>query len=434
MQNLFKPKQALLALALALAPTLIYAQTQSGALDPGFGAGGKVTTDFGGSEGVSSLALQPDEKIVAAGGAFINGSSAFALARYNRDGALDAGFGAGGEVTTNFGGRYERATSVALQPDGKIVAVGQSVLGLFNDFALARYNSNGTLDASFGTDGKVITDFGVSAAANSVAVQPDGKIVVAGEANIDGNYEFAVVRYNSNGALDNSFGAGGKVTTDFGLLEQGFSYIDSASLAIQWDGKIVVAGKTFIGGGFDIALARYNSDGTLDASFGAGGKVTTDLGGPNDGAFSVAVQADGKIVASGMANVARGLGFALARYNSNGTLDASFGAGGVVISDFGLLTQGFSNAVAFAVAIRPDGKIVTAGRAFINGDFHSALARYNSDGALDTSFGADGKVTNIFGGESEGVSSVAVQQDGKIVVAGGAAINWVSDFALARYN
>src|SRR5262245_39163322 len=173
MQNLFKPKQALLALAMMLAPTLIYAQTQSGALDPSFGTGGKVTTDFGGSAGVSSFALQPDGKIVAAGGAFINGSPAFALARYNSNGALDAGFGAGGKVTTGFGGRYERATSVALQPDGKIVVAGQSVIDLFNDFLLARYNSDGALDNTFGAGGKVFTDFGFSAEAFSVAVQPD---------------------------------------------------------------------------------------------------------------------------------------------------------------------------------------------------------------------------------------------------------------------
>src|SRR5262245_34666415 len=223
MQNPSKPKQALLALAMVLAPTFIYAQTQSGTLDASFGTGGKVTTDFADAgDGVGAIAVQPDGKLVAAGAATINGQADFALARYNRDGTLDTSFGRGGQVTTDFGGRYEGAGSVALQWDGKIVVAGGSVIGFYDNFALARYGSDGTLDTTSGSDGKVVTNFGeVSAHADSVAVQPDGKIVVAGYANIDGGEDFALVRYNSNGSLDTSFGSGGKVVTDFGLVQQG---------------------------------------------------------------------------------------------------------------------------------------------------------------------------------------------------------------------
>src|SRR5215471_14225706 len=194
MQNLAKRTHVLLALMIVLSPALVKAQS-NGTLDPTFGTGGKVATAFAGA-----IALQPDGKLVVAGGAATsNGGSAFAVARYNSNGALDGSFGTGGKVTTDVGGRFASARAVAVQGDGKIVLAGATVND-FNDFALVRYNSNGTLDTGFGTGGKVLTDFGVSAQALSVAVQPDGKIVVAGFANIDGGDNFELVRYNSNGA------------------------------------------------------------------------------------------------------------------------------------------------------------------------------------------------------------------------------------------
>jgi uncharacterized delta-60 repeat protein len=432
-QNLFKPKNVLMtAMAMLLAPTLIYAQTQSGTLDPSFGTGGQVTTDFaGGGSGAAALAIQPDGKIVAAGVRVVDYSPDFAVARYNTDGTLDTSFGTGGLVSTDFGSPWERATSVAIQPDGKIVVAGQSVVGWFNDFALARYNPDGTLDSGFGTGGKVLTDFGVSAEADSVAVQPDGKIVAAGYANIDGSEDFELVRYNTDGTLDASFGTAGKVSTDFGLLEQGFSWALAYSVALQPDGKIVLAGEAFIGDGSDFALARYNSDGTLDAGFGTGGKVITNFGGRRDAAFSVAVQPDAKIVVAGLANIDRGFGFALARYESDGALDTSFGTGGETTTDFGLLDQGFSVAQASTLAVQPDGNIVVGGRAYLNGGFQSALAHYTSNGWLDTGFGIGGRVSTIFEGFEYGqVTSVVAQPDGRIV----AAVWGTGHFALARFN
>jgi len=433
LRDLLKPKHALVALAMALAPTLTYGQTRSGTFDASFGTGGQVTTDFAGAgDGVGAIAVQPDGKLVAVGGATINGQADFALARYNGNGTLDTSFGKNGRATTDLGGRYEGANSVALQADWKIVVAGGSVIGLFDNFALARYNSNGTLDTSFGTGGKVITNFGeVSSRAYSVAVQPNGKIVVAGYANIDGSEDFALVRYNADGTLDDTFGAGGKVITDFGLVQQGFSYAFANSLAVQLDGKIVVAGQALLGSGFDFALARYNSNGELDTSFGTGGKVITDFT-PNEGANSLAVLPDGRIVVAGQANVDRGYGFALVRYNSNGTVDTSFGSDGKVSTDFGLLDQGFSNAYAASLAVEPDGSMVAAGRAYFNEGFHSGLARYNSDGTLDASFGTGGKVTVDFHGpyDYDQFGSVVVQLDGKIVVA----VGGLGDFTLVRYN
>jgi len=442
-QALRKSMHALVACAITLAPTLSHAQTPSGTLDASFGTGGRVTTDFAGSgDGVGAIAIQPDGKLVAAGAATINWQGDFALARYNSDGTLDASFGTSGRVTTDLGGFYDGANSVALQSDGKIVAAGGSVIGFYDNFALARYNSDGTLDTTFGIGGTVITKFensadgiapgDVSAHAYSVAVQPDGKIVAAGYANIEGEEDFALVRYNADGTLDGTFGAGGKVITDFGHLEQGFSYAFGFSLAVQLDGKIVVAGQALIDPDFAVALARYNSDGTLDTSFGTSGKVITDFGSRNAAASSVVVEPDGNIVVAGQAGVVRGYGFVVARYTSDGTLDDSFGAAGIVTTDFGLADQGFSLAYAASLAVQPDGRIVAAGRAYFNEGFHSGLARYLSDGTLDASFATGGKVTADFQGpyDYDQFSSVAVQLDGKIVVA----VSGLGDFTLVRYN
>src|SRR6266568_281258 len=229
----------------------------------------------------------------------------------------------------------------------------------------------GDLDATFCTGGKVTTDFaGDSDHARAVAIQTDGKIVAAGKATNSrrGGEDFALARYNPNGTLDTTFGTGGKVTTDFaGDADQAFA------LVLQTDGKIVAAGEaTSSRRGEDFALARYNPNGTLDTTFGVGGKVTTDFAGNTDRAFGVALQTDGRIVAAGEATAGyRGEDFALARYNSNGTLDTTFGTGGKVITDFAGDTDR-----AFALALQTDGQIVAAGEAKTQTKEDFALARY----------------------------------------------------------
>jgi uncharacterized delta-60 repeat protein len=429
---LTKYNVALLALTLLLTPKFSSAQT-SGTLDASFGTSGKATTDFGIPAAARTLAVQADGNILVAGVAVVNGGTDFALAHYDSSGTLDISFGTGGKVTTafDFPGNFDRVFTVVPQPDGKFVAVGSTVMNPFANFALARFNANGTLDASFGTGGIVTTGFGVSAEATSAAVQADGKIVAAGFANLDGAHDFALVRYNSNGTLDASFGTGGKVTTAF--LSQGFSEAQANSVAVQPDGRIVAAGNARVGGAFDFALARYNSNGTLDASFGTGGRVTTDFAGANDQAESVAVQPDGRIVAAGAAGlfINRGFDFALARYNSNGTLDTSFGTSGKVTTDFAGANDVPSE--PSAIALQGDGKIVVVGQTFVGGFSDFALVCFNSNGTLDASFGTGGKVTTNFASADDVPFSVAVQPDGNIVVAGGATINGRADFALARY-
>ncbi len=409
------------------------AQAADGDLDPTFGSGGKVTTDFNGTDVANALAIQSDSKIVAGGYASdADGNSAFALARYTTAGTLDGSFGSGGKVTTGFDGK-DAALALGIQSDGKIVAAGNTYTGTndHSDFALARYTITGTLDTTFSGGGKFKTDFnGQYDSANALSIQSDGKIIAAGTAfdAVGANSDFALARYTITGTLDSSFGAGGKVTTDiFG------SYDTAYALAIQSDGKIVVAGhgQHAVGDPSDFALARYTITGTLDTTFGTGGKVTTDFNGKYDLATALAIQSDGKIVVAGYALNSDGLTYdlALARYNANGTLDGSFGSGGKVTTDF----NGKSDR-ALALRIQSDGKIVVAGNALnsAGNDSDFALVRYTRSGALDGSFGAGGKVTTDFAGILDGAFALAIQSDGKIVAAGSGGPSF--DFALARYE
>jgi uncharacterized delta-60 repeat protein len=435
-------------IAFALSLTMVFlcwplhnhVQAAAGDLDPTFGAGGLVVTEFfGGSDEARALLVQPDGRIIAVGTASEGSpNSDFALARYNPDGSLDPSWGNGGKVTTDLFGNTDFAFDAVLQPDGKVVAVGETfdpTTGL--DFALARYNRDGSLDASFGAGGKVRTDFfGNFDQAFAAALQPDGKIIAAGFiANPDaGHTDFALARYNRDGSLDTSFGSGGKVTTDF------LNSADEAfAVAIQADGKIVLAGEATSDPRFltMFALARYNRDGSLDTSFGSGGKVTTGVG-LLSRAFDVVIQPDGKIVAAGDGvggDGHLGADIALVRYNPNGSLDAGFGSGGVVTRDvFGRFDG------ARAVALQRDGKIVVAGETDRGReDFDVVVARFTTSGSLDPTFGSGGIVTTDYAGANtdedlDVAEAVAIQADGKIVVAGitlASDGNW--DFLLARY-
>ena len=329
----------------------------NGNLDRSFGADGKVTTGFGGGGGISALVVQADGKLVAAGAApTVNGLSDFALARYNPDGTLDTTFGVGGTVTTDFAGGYDEANALVVQADGKLVAAGftEDFSSMTTNGVLARYNSDGTLDPTFGTGGQVI---GGAAAIAALVVQTDGKLVTAG-----GNGDFVLARYDSDGTLDTTFGVGGTVTTDFAG-----GYDAANALVVQADGKLVAAGLAVVPVvDSDFALARYNSDGTLDTGFGTGGKVTTDFAGRGDWASALVVQ-NGMLVAAGSTTgpatyYVSHTDFALARYNPNGTLDAGFGTGGKVTTDI-TGSSGYAGDQANALAVQENGKLVAAGDA-----------------------------------------------------------------------
>jgi uncharacterized delta-60 repeat protein len=403
----------------------------SGRLDMPFGHRGEVLTTFsGGSAEVAAEAIQSDGKIVAAGDSSAWGSNDFALVRYGTKGTLDATFGTGGNVLTDFGGVLSGARAVAIQSDGMIVAAGLSreIVGGVGEFALARYDSNGSLDATF-SGGQILTAIEGSNGAQAVAIQSDGKIVAGGGSTAGGSADFALVRYNSNGTLDGTFGIGGEVLTSISPI--GSSGVDA--LVIESDGKIVVAGDALVGdSNLDFALARYDSDGTLDPTFGADGTVLTDFSGSGsfDGARALAIQSDGKIVAGGSSDASgESDDFALARYETTGSLDPTFGTGGEVLTDF---SGSGSFEEAAALAIQSDGKIVAAGGSDASGgsdDF--ALARYDANGSLDTTF-SGGKVLTEFS-DPGGIAfafALTIQSDGKIVAAGYS----TSDFALARYR
>jgi uncharacterized delta-60 repeat protein len=384
----------------------------AGDLDPGFGTGGKVTTDFfGGIDQAFAVAIQPNGRIVVAGRhsvpTDVEGlASDFAIARYADDGSLDTGFGTGGRVVTDFGGS-ESVRALAIQNDGKIVAAGGRGLG--------RYNENGSLDTSFGPaqDGKVVTS---AFDAVGVAVDSDGRIVIAGTTNFD----FGLARYDSNGSIDISFGSGfsGRVASDFGDTEF------ASALAVEpSDGRLLVAGsaRNPATGTYRFIVARYNPNGSLDSTFGNGGRVFTTIGSQSF-ASGMTIQSDGKIVVVGEANdFSTGLtGFALARYNPDGSLDPTFGSGGTVLT-LRLAARGFG------VTVLPDGRIVAVGaNPFL-------IIAYKANGDPETRFGpnGDGQLVTSFGGPAHANAVVPIGEHGMIVAGSG---NSRADFAVARYD
>lgn len=419
--------RASVAVAIAVALSVLALPSPAdaaGALDPTFGGDGTVVTDLGGEEKAFAVAIQADGGIVTVVSDYAGG---FAVARYLPDGSLDPGFGGDGVVTTDFGGSGA-ARAVAVQPDGRIVAAGSAITSTGSDFAVARYLADGSLDTTFGGDGLVTTDFGgeglaQSDAAAAIAIQPDGRILTAGSGGgVPRAPDFVLARYRPDGSLDPTFGDLGLVTTDLGGTDDAVK-----ALALQDDGKIVAAGaqRNLSRGEGVFALARYEPDGILDGSFGSDGIVI--IRAPNsDSNFAddVAIGADGRIVATGPDRgraPAGGLraGFAVVRLLSDGSPDPTFGSGGWVQTD---VIGG--DARADALAVQADGRIVVAG----TGASGFAVVRYLPDGLLDPSFGEGGQVITDFGDE-EIVFDLTLDGSGRIVTVGSSGDN----VALARY-
>ena len=338
----------------------------TGRLDPGFGTGGIVTTDLGGDDDEAyDAALLPDGGIVAVGRTDAAGFTAldFGVVRYRSDGAPDTAFGSSGIVKTDLLGGGDQANAVAVQPDGKIVVAGFAVRnGIDGDFALVRYNADGTRDQGFGSGGIVTTDLGTrSDDARALVIQPDGRIVVAGSAGED----IGLARYTSTGTLDATFGQGGTAVTDFGSEDV------ANGVALTSGGHIAIAGYT-LGPHVDrdFLLARYTAAGTLDTAFGDHGTVKTDLGGGDDFAENLLVDTQGRIVVVGRAGSATILDMALARYNADGTLDAGFDGDGIITADFHGRGE-FGQDVALDAA----GRIVAAGYTANGADTGFALLR-----------------------------------------------------------
>jgi uncharacterized delta-60 repeat protein len=397
-----------------------------GDLDPTFGNSGLVTTSFdtGVYSEIDGLALQSDGKIVAVGLSYDGTNGQFALARYDPDGTLDPTFGSGGMVTTDFGSGVDEAYAVVIRNNGKVVVAGQAWNGHDYDFALARYYPDGALDASFNGTGKVLTDFLANDEAFDLTLQGNGQVVVAGSASSKGKGYFALARYLADGSLDPTFSRDGKLLTEFQVGSNGAS-----AVATQSDDKIVAAGAAWDGSGSDFGIVRYNADGTRDASFGNDGKVMTDFGDPGDWATDLALQPDGKIVAVGNAHEGVNDEFALARYTADGHLDPTFSGDGKKTTSFGI-----GDDSASAVLIQQDGKIIATGTTVGRGKHGLfALVRYKPNGAPDKSFGREGKVTTDFGFGGDYALDAVLQPDGKVVAGGLASNESTYDFGLARY-
>jgi uncharacterized delta-60 repeat protein len=377
-------------------------------LDPIFGTAGITSTPFAYYGSAARVVIQPDGRIIAAGQ---DAYGDFALTRYTTNGALDTSFNGTGKVTTTASGSCSgQARALALQSDGKIIAAGTSCpnFNSIRNFTLYRYNIDGSLDTTFGTSGKVTINVSAgNSEAFAVAVQ-GSSIWVAGYAGSG----FALARLTSSGALDYSFGSSsGFVTTTVGT-----SSAFANSLVIQADGKPVLAGYASSDGTV-FALTRYTTSGALDTTFGTGGKVLTHVAGTLSGngalAMSVAIQSDGKIVAGGYAkSTASGYyQLAVARYTSAGALDSTFGGGTGSV----LTAVGSSDAIGNDVAIDANGGIIIGGYATTGSYRQLTLNRYDQYGNQDNSFGP---VTTTVGSANAAILGIALQSDGKIVSAG----------------
>lgn len=397
---------------------------QTGALDLSFDLDGKVTTALGpNNNSINDLIIQSDGKLVAVGNAFNGTYDDIAIARYNSDGSLDLSFNSTGTKIIDIGLGNDVGRGVALQPDGKILIAGEGHPGANSDFCVIRLNPDGSFDNTFDTDGIVTTDFNNdNDIGYDIDLQSDGKIVVGGAAFYDTVFRFAAARYNTNGSLDNSFSTDGKVDVALNISSQAYS------IAIQPDDKILLAGSTLE---FDFynafAVVRLNYNGSFDTSFDTDGIVTTSVTPYSDDARDIAIQPDGKLVVVGGGTPVGSIKFAVVRYNSNGSLDNTWNGTGTLTTSFGSVWD-----EARSVIIQPDGKILAGGIATL-GTSRFAMALYNTDGTLFNGFDTDGKLTTSIGSAS-GINSLSWTSDGKILAGGYANTDGAFDFALARYG
>jgi uncharacterized delta-60 repeat protein len=413
-----------------------------GDLDLSFGNSGIALASFGRNESRAyASVVQPDDKIVAAG-RYHNGSNwDIAVARFNADGSRDTSFGTNGGVITTYltsgTNSDEEARAVALQPDGKIVVAGYVIKifaysGARRFFAVVRYNDNGSLDTSFGSGGKVFTEVSYpgyqysGAICNALVIEPDGKIVAVGTATYSSGIGplHVTAGYNTDGSLDTSYGGGdGKTASLFGSQVASYAY----GAALKSDGEIAIAGTSY----YNNTSQQYNfSLVRLDSNGGYVHDTTTHFyDAAYDYAYAVAVQRDDKIVLAGnTAYSSLYSDYALSRYEADGTLDTGFGNLGKVKTGIG------GTDAAYAVTMQRDDKIIAAGFSLIGSTYDFSLARYNEDGSLDLTFGDRGIVTTAIGSSHETIYSVNTQSDEKIVAVGASYVNSRYQFAVARYE
>ncbi len=397
-----------------------HAHGQAGSLDATFDVDGRVRTDIDmRNDKAFAVVIAADGRIITAGSTNDAGGADVLLVRYNSDGSMDGSFGSNGVARTSFGAfNFGVAHAIAALPDGKLLVVGSRAVEVgADDFCVLRYFTDGSIDSTFADTGMAVTSFGVTSdVANAMALQVDGKIVVGGSALVG----FALARYLPQGTLDTSFDGDGKTTTMIG----GNGSVVHA-VAVQTDGRIIAAGSTN-NSGRDLALARYQLSGELDTTFAGTGVVVNSLSVYADEATAVAVQPDGRILVAGYAHISVDQ-FALLRYNTDGSLDTTFGEGGITI-----MPAGPGASIARSMVLMPDSTILLAGsfQNYLDEDF--ALVKYNSDGSVHAGFGTNGIVITTFDDRDDFANAATLQPDGKIVVAG-YSMDSVRDVAVARY-
>jgi uncharacterized delta-60 repeat protein len=397
---------------------------QQGSPDNSFNSNGKALAsfyyDFGngpeitGQDYGAAIVVQADGKVIVAGRTYNGLNEDLGLIRYNSNGTLDNTFDVDGYVNTGFGASdindHERITALALQPDGKILAVGTTAsVSSTADYAIVRYKPDGTLDSSFGTNGHVFVDFGDTDEATCVAIQNDGKILVAGFSVNGTDTDFSLARLNTDGSLDNSFDGDGRMIS---VISPRIDYL--TSMVLQPDGKIVVGGQTnldFVG---EFVLARFNDNGTPDNSFDGDGKAVLSVGPSSETITGLALQPDGKIVAAGYGYNVGGSNndFIVARFLDTGSPDNTFDGNGSAVAAIGT-----NHDYATSVAIQNNGQIIVAGYSLMpSGLYDFSLVKFHSNGTPDNTFDGDGKVLSDIGGND--IALAVALTSSRIYVAG----------------
>lgn len=414
-------------LLLAAVLTCATLGAQNGIIDPAFGAGGKVTLDFNNKNDFgSSMEVLPDDRILMAGSVTINTGIDIGLARFNPDGSHDNTFGLNGKVSLDIGGFDDMPADLFVLPDGKFLVAGTITNATDADFGIARFNADGTLDLTFGTNGITVHSLTPQYdAVTSIGVQSDNKIVLAGKT---GQYypdeDLALARFNPDGSIDPTFGTNGQVVMSIGVQST-----KANAIRILPDDKILLTGFTHLEPiVYIVLLMKLNADGTPDAGFGTSGIVTTQVGTYACEGYDLAVQPDGKILVGGIQDIDNQYNFILARYNADGTPDNGFGNSGSVISDLGAWDR------AHAILVQADQRILLGGYSGIYPNLDFAVVRYQSNGSPDPTFGTSGIVKTDFSSLSDIIFDMGFQSDGKLVTAGYSEGSLVYDFAMARYT
>ncbi|MDZ4823188.1 MAG: T9SS type A sorting domain-containing protein [Flavobacteriales bacterium] len=416
--------------ALAFCSVTFFSYAQFGVLDPTFGNNGIVETEFGQyvSEEVREMLIQPDGKIVVCGTDYVD-SYDFMLLRYNSDGSLDVDFGDNGKATFHYGESFTHnyGIAVVMQQDGKFVVAGYSETSPAKSFTIMRANADGTIDTSFGDDGVVtvfIDDY--DAIANDVMLQPDGKIIVVGHANVNAAGEdMAAIRLNEDGSFDDTFGVDGVVANINDVCG-----VSLTNCVLQTDGKILISGYGSTQSDHVFCIMRLNDDGAFDTTFNGDGIQMTGISGFYNHPLSMLVQPDGNILLAGYAGQeASAVSLAMVRYTSTGNLDATFGLNGIFFNSINAGSDWISD-----ICLQPDGKILGCGLTTLDeGGWDFVVFRFNSNGTFDSTFDDDGIVNTAFTKNDSRAEAIALQDDGKVVAAGYAQAS-LKDAVLARYN